>query len=103
MYHLLGRAEHRPTSWGLENIHIILFMFPRWLTMVDYQYEEPFISEGAIDGLHACVNSTNTGRLILELAYCSQYQISPSRAFPFSFQMSILERQEGANNIWIDH
>lgn len=57
MYHLLGRAEHRPTSWVLENIHnIILFMFPRWRTMVDYQYDEPFVSEGAIDGLHPWCN-----------------------------------------------
>lgn len=50
MYHLLGHAEHKPTSWVLENIHIvILLMFLCWLTVVNYQDEGPFVSEGSID------------------------------------------------------
>lgn len=47
--------------------------------------------------------SPNTKRLILELGYGDQDPVSPSRAFPFFFQKSILEREEGADNLWVDH
>ena len=56
-----------------------------------------------LSSIHGVMNSANSRRLILELAYCNQYPISISRAFLFSFQKSILEREDGANNIWVDH
>lgn len=50
MSHLPGHTGPTPATWVLENIHIVIrFMFSPWLTVVDDQWEGPFISEGASD------------------------------------------------------